>query len=102
VFSRPLPEEVTVTTIPALTDLAITPRGPDLPGAVTACPVRAAHPYLPGSPETHRALARALDWRDPAPCPLWRALPAAGRAFLPPPQVEAAAPGASAAGAGGG
>lgn len=86
IFAQPLPDGVEVLQISAVVDLPLKPDGPAIPGAETACAVRAAHPYLPESPETHRAIHEFTAGRPEPGCPAWRGLVGhAGRSLAIPP-----------------
>jgi hypothetical protein len=80
IFEQPLPHDVTALAVTASSDLALMPDGWRLAGATDVCPIREAHPYLPLTPDLHRAVDRFLDAtsdRDPdrdvasAGCPPW-------------------------------
>jgi hypothetical protein len=72
VFSRPLPDRVAALSVTASSDLALMPNGWRLPGAVDVCPIRTAHPYLPVTPDLHRAVDRFLDGDAGTDgCPPW-------------------------------
>lgn len=89
VLSQPLPENIDVLEIPAIVDLPLRSRGSSVDGAVTACPARTAHPYLPLAGETHVALHR-FQAGEPLPvCPRWRVVAGhAGRSLALPPLHE--------------
>jgi hypothetical protein len=87
VFEHPLPEDVGALALTATSDLALMPGGWRIEGATDACPLREAHPYLPLTPDLHRAVDRFLDGdRGGEGCPPWPELyRLASQAFGPPP-----------------
>jgi hypothetical protein len=72
VFSRPLPEGVQAVSVPSMFDLPLKPGGPELPGAVDACPLTTIHPNLPFDPELGRAITAYLDGESLPGCTWWR------------------------------
>jgi hypothetical protein len=72
VFRPSLPSGMTALALTATSDLALMPDGWRLDGAVDACPIREAHPYLPITPALHAVVDRFLDG-DPGDdrCPRW-------------------------------
>jgi hypothetical protein len=86
IWSKPLPEEIDVVSIPSTFDLPIMLRGHRVDDAVDTCPVAVAHPNLPYAQGFVDAVNRHLDDEPPAPCPWWRtAVGPLFRAFTPPP-----------------
>jgi hypothetical protein len=72
VFAQPLPDGVAALALTATSDLALLPDGWRIDGAVDACPIREAHPYLPITPALHAAVDRFLDGdRGGDGCPRW-------------------------------
>lgn len=72
IFARPLPDDVQALSATATTDLALMPGGWQVDGAVDACPIREAHPYLPLTPALHREVEAFLTGGQQPPCPRWR------------------------------
>lgn len=82
IFARPLPSGVRALSLTATTDLALMPGGWRIDGAVDACPIREAHPYLPLTPALHRAAEQFFEGSEQPRCPSWReAVPAVSRAW---------------------
>jgi hypothetical protein len=71
VFAQPLPDDVEALAVTATSDLALMPEGWRIDGAVDACPIREAHPYLPVTPAFHRVVDRFLAGERGASCPPW-------------------------------
>jgi hypothetical protein len=87
VFTQPLPDDVAALALTASSDLALMPDGWRLADATDVCPIREAHPYLPITPDLHRAVDRFLDGdRGVDGCPPWPELyRLASQAFGAPP-----------------
>jgi hypothetical protein len=72
VFTQPLPDDLEALALTASSDLALMPDGWRLDDATDVCPIREAHPYLPITPDLHRAVDRFLDGdRGADGCPPW-------------------------------
>ncbi len=71
VFAQPLPGDVEALAVTATSDLALMADGWRIEGAVDACPIREAHPYLPITPAFHRVVDRFLVGERGAACPPW-------------------------------
>lgn len=73
VFAAELPGDMEALALTATSDLALMPDGWRIDGAVDACPIREAHPYLPITPALHRTVDRFLDGirQPPGICPRW-------------------------------
>jgi hypothetical protein len=72
VFTQPLPDDVAALALTASSDLALMPDGWRLADATDVCPIREAHPYLPVTPDLHRAVDRFLAGdRGTDGCPPW-------------------------------
>lgn len=72
IFARPLPPGVRVISVTSATDLPLMPGGWRLPVERNACPLREAHPYLPGSNGMLDEVNRFLRGAPPRSCPPWR------------------------------
>lgn len=71
-LARPLPDGVRALSVPSLFDVPLLPEGPEIDGAVDACPVPVVHPNLPYSTELLEAVERFREGRSPPDCPAWR------------------------------
>jgi hypothetical protein len=86
VFAQPLPGDVEALAVTATSDLALMPDGWRIDGAVDACPIREAHPYLPITPAFHRVVDRFLAGERDGSCPPWPEVYRVGvQAFGAPP-----------------
>jgi pimeloyl-ACP methyl ester carboxylesterase len=71
VFDQPLPDDIGALAVTSVADLPLMPDGWRIDGAVDACPVREAHPYLRIGPGFYRTVNGYLDGRDVTACPPW-------------------------------
>jgi hypothetical protein len=80
-LAQPLPEAMPALSVPSAFDLPLMPEGPEVEGAVDACPVPVIHPNLPYASEFHDAVERFVDGQEQGTCPFWRT--AIGPIFRP-------------------
>jgi hypothetical protein len=74
IFGQALPEDVAALAVTSVTDLPLMPDGWRIDGAIDACPLREAHPYLPITPAFYPVVDAFLAGTAADGCPPWSEL----------------------------